>query len=187
AAHHAAALGVAVEHDAVVAERHQIARHGQGSRAGADQGNALAVRFLGNRRQIAADIALVVGGDALQPTDRDGLLLDPAATAGRLAGPVAGPPENTGKDVRFPIDRPRVAKAPRRDQSDVLRYRRVRRTGPLAIDDLMEIVGIADVSGLQYASPAGRSISYPNSFSTRPARHAGLPVRPSLRNTPTRP
>ena len=42
-AHHAAALDVAVEHHAVIAERHQVAGDGQRGRAGADEGDALAV------------------------------------------------------------------------------------------------------------------------------------------------
>src|SRR6266700_3425753 len=175
AAHHAAALAVAGEHDAVIAQGHQVARYGQRGRAGADQGNALAVLFLGDRRKIAADVALVVGGDALQPADRDGLLLDPTAAAGRLAGPVAGPAENSRKDVRFPIDRPGIAKAPGGDQADILRHRRMRRASPLAIDDLMEIVGIADVSRLQYAFSRQSAEIRPNSLATRPARHARPP------------
>ena len=102
-----------------------------------------------DRRQIAADVALVVGRDALQPADRDRLLLDPAAAAGRLARAVAGAAENAGKDVRFPVDRPGLAEAAVGDQPDVFRHRRVRRAGPLAIDNLMKIVGITDVGRLQ--------------------------------------
>ena len=148
-AHHAAALGVAVEDHAVIAERRQIARHGQRGRAGADQRDALAVLLRRGLRQKAADIALVVGRDALQPADRDRLLLDPAAAAGRLARAVAGTAENAGKDVRFPVDRPGLAEAAGGDQPDILRHRRVRRAGPLAIDNLMKIVGITDVGRLQ--------------------------------------
>src|SRR6185369_10600924 len=65
--------------------------------------------------------------------------------------------ENAGKDVRFPVDRPSLAKTPGGDQPDILRHRRVRRAGPLAIDNLMKIVGITDVRRLQYASPAPAS------------------------------
>ena len=137
-----------------IAERHQIARHGQRGRTGADQRDALAVLLRRRLRQIAADIALVVGGDALQPADRDRLVLDPAAAAGRLARAVAGAPENAGKDVRFPVDRPGLAEPAVGDQADIFRHRRVRRAGPLAIDNFMEVVGITDVGGLQYASPA---------------------------------
>ena len=42
-ADHAAGLRVAVEHHAAVAERRQVARHGQRSGTGADQRDALAV------------------------------------------------------------------------------------------------------------------------------------------------
>ena len=155
-AHHAAALGVAVEQHAVIAERDEVARDGQRGRAGADQRDALAVLLCRCLRQIAADVALVVGGDALQPADRDGLRLDPAAAAGRLAGPVAGAPQNPGEDVGFPVDRPGLAESAGGDQADVFRHRRVRRAGPLAIDNLVEVVWITDVGRVQYASPAGR-------------------------------
>ena len=50
-AHHAAGRGVAVEHDALVAERREIARDGQRRRAGADQRDALAVARLRRLRQ----------------------------------------------------------------------------------------------------------------------------------------
>jgi hypothetical protein len=46
------------------------------------------LRAAGGRR--GGDVVLVVGGDALQAADRDRLLLDAAAAAGRLAGAVAG-------------------------------------------------------------------------------------------------
>jgi hypothetical protein len=46
--HHAAALAVTVEQYAAIAERHQIARDGKGSRAGADERNAFAVLFARN-------------------------------------------------------------------------------------------------------------------------------------------
>jgi len=44
--------------------------------------------------QAAADVVLIVGRDALQPADRDRLLFDADAPAGRLAWPVAGAPEH---------------------------------------------------------------------------------------------
>src|SRR6266542_3379489 len=144
----------------MVAKRHQVARHGQRGRPGADQGDALAVFLCWDGRQVGAYVALVVGGDPLQPADRHRLLLDPAAPAGRLARPVAGAPEDAGKDVRLPIDRPRLGIAPVGDQADVFGHRRMRRTGPLAIDNLMKIVRILDIGGLQYASPADR-LTYP--------------------------
>ena len=146
--HHAAALDVAVEQHAVIAERHQIARDGQRGRAGADESDALAVLLARDGGQIGADVALVVGGDALQAADRHRLLLDPAAPAGRLAGAVAGPPEDAGEDVRLPIDHERVGVAAIGDQPDVFRHRRMRRACPLAVDDLVKIVRITDVGRL---------------------------------------
>src|SRR6266850_7579919 len=47
-AHHAAALGVAVEKHTVVAERQQIACDGQRGGSGADEGDVLAVLFFFN-------------------------------------------------------------------------------------------------------------------------------------------
>src|SRR5207302_3054090 len=98
----------------------------------------------------------VVGGNPFQPADRHRLLLDPAAPAGRLARAIAGAPEDAGENVRLPVDRPCLGIAAIGDQADVFGDRRVRRTGPLAIDNLMKIVGIPNIGGLQYASPAGR-------------------------------
>ena len=106
------------------------------------------------RRQAAADVVLVVGGDALQPADRDRLGLDPSAPAGRLAGPVAGPAEDAGEDVGVPVDHIGVAVTAGGDQTDIFGHRRVRRAGPLAVDDLVKIVGIADV-GRRHAVPRG--------------------------------
>src|SRR5205814_1529523 len=118
----------------------EIACDGQRGRAGADQRDALAVLLLRDGRQISANVALVVGGDPLQPADRHRLGFDPAAAAGRFARPVAGAAEDAGKDIRLPVDSPGFAIALLGDQPDVFRHRRVCRTGPLAIDDLVEIV-----------------------------------------------
>src|SRR5438270_7302267 len=181
--HHAAALGVAVEHDAVIAERREVARDGQRGRSGADQGDALAVLLLRDGRQIRGDITLIVGGNALQAADRHRLCLDPATAAGRFAGPVAGAPEDAGKDVRLPIDRPGLGIALLGDEADVFRDRRVRRARPLAIDDFMEIVRISDIGGLQYASPAERrtrSIVRPGAFSRGRRALYAAPYTPRL-------
>ena len=50
--HHAAGLGVGIEHGAVIAERREIARHRQRGRTAADQRDALAVL---RRRGAAGD------------------------------------------------------------------------------------------------------------------------------------
>src|SRR4029077_1335953 len=90
---HAAGARVLVEHRDLVAERREIARHGERGGAGADAGDALAVlRRSGLRHlRLHAGAVLVVGGDALQAADRDGLglvlgvVLDAAAAARRAA------------------------------------------------------------------------------------------------------
>ena len=157
-AHHAAGAVVAVEHHAVVAERREVARDGQRRRTRADERDALAVLRRGGPGKPVANVFLVVGGNALQPADRHRLgldplrvaaFLDPAPPAGGLAGAVAGAPENAGEDVGFPVDEVRIAVTACGDQSDVLGDRRMGGTGPLAIDDFVEIVGVRDIRRLQ--------------------------------------
>ncbi|MGY4292467.1 hypothetical protein ACVWXN_000562 [Bradyrhizobium sp. i1.4.4] len=150
-AHHAAGLGIAVEHGAVIAERGKIARHRQRGGATADERNALAV-LRRRTRQALPDVVLEVGGDALEAADRHRRFLDASATARRLAWTIAGASQNSGKHVRFPIDHVGVAVAALCDQSDVFGNRGVCRTGPLAIDHFVKVVGGRDV---------GRFHSYP--------------------------
>ena len=92
-ADHAAGARVAVEDRDVVAERREIARDGERRGAGADAGDALAVLGLRRLRQPARDVVLVVGGDALQPADRDRLGLLGVALLRRGRG---GTPARTG-------------------------------------------------------------------------------------------
>ena len=87
-----------------IAERHQIARHRERGRPGADQGDALAVLLLGDLGHEGIDLALVVGGDALQAADGDGLLLHAAAPAGRLARAIADATQDARKDVALPVE-----------------------------------------------------------------------------------
>src|SRR5580658_4785756 len=149
AADHAAGAIVAVEDHDLVAQRRQIAGHGQRSWAGADDGNPLAVLPIGRLRQQFGDIVLVIRRHSLQPADRDRLFLDPTAPARRFAGPVAGPTENPGEDVGLPVDHIGVGVAARGNQTNVFGHRRMGRAGPLAVDYLMEVVGIGDVGRLQ--------------------------------------
>ena len=155
-AHHAARQRVLLEHDAFVTHRGEIARDGQRRRATAHKRDALAVLFLGRLGQAGADIVLKVGGDALEPADRDRLLLHPAAAACGLARPVTRASEHAGKHVHFPIDHVRVAVAASRDQTDVFGNRRVRRAGPLTIHDLVEIIRDRNV-GRFHSIPLARS------------------------------
>ena len=156
-AHHPAALRVAVEHDALVAERGQVAGDRERCRTGADERDPLAVLRRGARGETVADVVLEVGGDALQTADCDGFrlalavaaLLDPAAAARRLARPITGAAENAREDVGFPVDEVGVRVAAGRDQPDVLGDGGVGRARPLAIDDFVEIVGLRDIRRLQ--------------------------------------
>jgi hypothetical protein len=60
--------------------------------------------FARDLRQPIGDVVLVIGGDALQPADRDGLAVDAAAAARRLARAIAGAARDSGKDVRLAIE-----------------------------------------------------------------------------------
>src|SRR5437763_17141532 len=107
---HAARARILVENGDVVAERREIARYGERRRPGADAGDLLAVLLRGGLRHPRLDVALVVGGDALQAADRDGfrflaaIFLDAPAPAGGRAGTAARAAGYSGKNVREPVD-----------------------------------------------------------------------------------
>src|SRR5690606_25059729 len=173
-AHEAARLRVGLEHGDVITQRRKIAGHGQRGRAGADAGHAESVLLRCRRRHARAHVTLEIRGHALEPADRHRLglagvvLLHPPAPARRFTGAVAGAPEDAGKDVALPVHHVGVGVTAGRDQADVLGDRRVRRAGPLAVDDLVEDVGVADVGRLQASLPqaaglkavAGWSLAY---------------------------
>src|ERR1700680_1915459 len=68
--HHAARLGVGIEHGAVIAERGEIARHRQRGWTAADDRDAPAV-LRQRLRHAVLDVVLDVGGDALEPANRN--------------------------------------------------------------------------------------------------------------------
>src|SRR5690606_32712441 len=113
----------------------------------------------GRCRHARSHLALVVGSDALEPADGDRLgfagvvLLDPATPARRLAGSVAGAPEDAGEDVRPPVDHVGIVVTTGGDQADVFGHRRMSRTRPLTVDDAVEGVGMTDISRLHRNSP----------------------------------
>src|SRR6185312_205244 len=143
--HHAAGLGIGIEHRALVTERGEIARDGERGRPAADQRDAFAV-LRSRLWQAMPDVVLEVGGDALEAADRDRIVLDPDAAAGRLAGAVAGAPQDPGEHVGLPIDHVGIAIAAFGDQADVFRDGGMCRAGPLAIDYLVEVVGGRNIS-----------------------------------------
>jgi hypothetical protein len=131
----------------------------------------------------AAGFVLEVGGDALEPADRDRFLLDAAAAAGGLARTIAGAAEHAGKYVRIPIDHVGVAVAARRDQTDVFGNRRVRRTGPLTIHDLVEVIRDRNVGSFHlFLLPAARSANLTQGGTEqRPLRGSASPMfRPPI-------
>src|SRR5438477_11858930 len=104
-ADHAARETIGIEQRHVVAERREVARDREGRGPRADARDALAVLRGALLRQPVADVALEIGGDALEAADGDGLgflalvFLDAAAAAGGLAGAVARAPKDSGGHV----------------------------------------------------------------------------------------
>ena len=96
-----------------------------------------------------ADVALVVGGDALEAADGDRLFLHAAAAAGGFAGAITGAAKNAWEDVGLPVDHEGVGIAAGGDQPDIFRHGRMGGARPLAIDHFVEVVGVADISRLQ--------------------------------------
>src|SRR4029079_12864226 len=121
----------------------------QRSRPSTDQCDALAILLRRNAWQPGADIVLIVRGNALQSADRHRLFLDAAAAAGRLAGPIAGAAEDPWKHIRYPVDHICVGITPSRDETDIFRNRRMCRTGPLTIDNFVEVIRGRDIRRLQ--------------------------------------
>ena len=119
--------------------------------------SAMRLPFCGFRRlgQARADVVLEVGRHALEAADRYRLrllavaFLDAPAPAGGLTGAIAGAAEDAGEDVRSPVDHVGVAVAALRDQPDVFGNGGMGRAGPLAIDDFVKVVGVADVCRVQ--------------------------------------
>src|ERR1700741_5685458 len=98
-AHHATGMRIGIVHDAAVAERQKVAGNGERRGPRADQRNALAVLGRTGGGQAVAYLALVVAGDALKTADRNRILLDAAASAGGLAGAIAGAAQNSREHV----------------------------------------------------------------------------------------
>jgi hypothetical protein len=101
------------------------------------------------------DVVLVVGGDTLETANRYRLrmlaiaLLHATTAASRLAGTVAGTPQNARKYIGNPVHHIGIAVTALADQTDVFWNRCVGRTGPLTIDNFVKIVRIGGIGGLQ--------------------------------------
>ena len=144
-AHQPARLGELLEDHDVVAERHEVVRDGERRRARADERDALAVLHGRRFREELGDVVAMVGGDALQPADRDRLSVDASAAARGLAGAVAGAAEDAREDVRFAVEEVRLGVSPLRDEPDVLGDVGVGRAGPLAVHHFMVVLRIGNI------------------------------------------
>src|SRR5690242_11451106 len=104
----------------MITQRRKITGDGKGRRSRADNRNSLAIWCHWPWHPMD-DIVLEIGSDTLEPADCDWIFLDAAAPAGRLAGAVTGPAQNSWKDIRFPVDHVGVAVATLRNQPDIFR------------------------------------------------------------------
>jgi hypothetical protein len=93
-----------------------------------------------------SDIFAKIRCNPLQAANSNRLVFHPAATARRLTGPVTHTPEDARKHIRLSVLDISIAKPPLCDQSDVLRNVGVGRTGPLAIDYLVKVIGLGNIS-----------------------------------------
>src|SRR5262245_5956298 len=172
-AHEAATLGVLLKEHTAIAQRHEIARHGEGGGSGTDERHAFAVLCGRNVGHEGVDLALVVGGNALEAADGDRLFLDPTAAARGLARTIAHASQNAGKDVALPVQHKGSSVAALGDEPDVFGDGSVRGTGPLAIDHLVKVARVGNVR-------RGRAAPAALSHFTRLHPAQSLPARPLL-------
>ena len=117
----------------------------------------LSLGIFGRRR---ADVVVpMIGRDALQAADGHRFFFDAAAAAGRLAGPVADAPEDAGEHVRVAVHHVGVGEAPLRNKSNVFGDVGVCWASPLAIHDLVKVVGLRGVRRLHI--PPGKNAGFP--------------------------
>ena len=95
------------------------------------------------------NISFVVGSHPLEAADRNRFFFHAASTAGWFAGTITCPAKYAREYIRFPIDHISVVISAQCYHPDVLRNRRVRRTGILAIDYFMKIFGISKICRFQ--------------------------------------
>ena len=144
-AHQATWLVMRFVDDDFITERQEVVGHGQRRRSASNASNAFAVLVHRNWRQQIGDVIAQVGGDAFEAADRHRFAINALPAAGRFAGAVTGSPQDRGEDVGLAVDHVCVGETALGDQPDVFGHVGVSGTGPLAIDDLVVIRGIADV------------------------------------------
>ena len=130
------------------------------SRPAANQGDFLAVLALRDFGQAIDDRIFVVCGDPLESANGHRLFFNSAATAGGFAGAIAGASENAREHIGLPVDHVSVVVTLLGNQSNIFRDRCMRGTRVLAIDDLVEILRVTDISWFHFAHFA-RSLTKP--------------------------
>ena len=95
------------------------------------------------------DRTFVISGNTFESADSDRFFINSAAAAGGFAGTVAYPPENSGKNIRHPVNHIGVFVLFVIDHPDVFRYCRMGRAGVLTVDDLMKIFRILYIGRFQ--------------------------------------
>src|SRR5690242_13362353 len=95
----------------------------------------------------------MVGRNPFQAADGHRLFVDPGSTARRLARPVAGPPEDSRKDIRLAIDEIGLRELALGNEPDVLGHIRMCRAGPLAVDDPVVVLGISGIGWTHWYGP----------------------------------
>src|SRR5512142_2457893 len=110
----------------------------------------------------------MVGGDSLEPADRNRLAVHTPTPAGGLARSIARPAEDAREDVRFSVEQVRLGVSSLSDEPDVLGDIRVSGAGPLAVDNLMVVLRIRDVR--RGMTSGGRTHCWCGHFGVAPGR-----------------
>ena len=92
----------------------------------------------------------MISGDTFEAANCDRRFIGATTPAGRFTGAITYAAENTGENIAFPVLYIRVSKVALGDLADVFRYVRMRRAGPLAIHNLVEIIRVICIGGLHH-------------------------------------
>jgi hypothetical protein len=90
----------------------------------------------------------VIRGNPFKPADCHRFFVGASTPAGGLTRAIADPAENAGENVALAVLNIGVGKLTLGNLADVLRHICVRWTGPLAIDNLVEVIWIIRIGGL---------------------------------------
>ncbi len=157
-AHQSAGRFQCFEYRHVIAERAQIVGDGQRRTAGADQCDFLAVAVLRRPGQAVRDVISMIRRNALQSTDGDRLILDAAAATSRFTRSIADATENAREYVRLAIFHVRIAELTLGDHANVRGNIGMGRTAPLAINDLVVVIGIRGICWLHRSQGPSASV-----------------------------